>query len=87
MSDYVADEIRRIVGAYGQLVVDIEQIGEDESLFDAGMSSTATVSVMLALEQTFDIEIPERLLRRGTFDTLRSIGAGVAELGVEGALA
>ena len=87
MTDYIADEIRKIVGAYGQLVVDIELIAEDESLFDAGLSSTATVSVMLALEQTFDIEIPERMLRRGTFSTLGSIRAGVAELGVEGALA
>jgi acyl carrier protein len=87
MSDHTADEIRRIVGAYGQLVVDVDSLSDDDDLYEAGMSSNATVSVMLALEQTFDIEFPESVLRRSVFTTLRSIRESVGELGVEGALA
>jgi len=87
MTDYIADEIRRIVGAYGQLVVDIESVAEDDDLYEAGLSSNATVSVMLAIEQTFGIEFPEQVLRRSIFTTLGSIRAAVAELGVEGAVA
>ncbi|MGA8725250.1 MAG: acyl carrier protein [Acidimicrobiales bacterium] len=87
MTDGTADEIRKIVGAYGQLVVDVDSLSDDDDLYEAGMSSNATVSVMLALEQTFNIEFPESVLRRSVFTTLRSIRESVAELGVEGALA
>jgi acyl carrier protein len=86
MTDHIADEIRRIVGAYGQLVVDIDSVLDDDDLYEAGLSSNSTVSVMLALEQTFGIEFPESVLRRSSFTTLNAIRASVAELGVEGAL-
>ena len=44
-----------------------------ESLYDAGLSSHASVSVMLALEDEFDIEFPDALLNRSTFESIQSL--------------
>jgi len=38
---------------------------------------------MLALEDAFDIEFPERLLRRDTFESVAAIGSAIHELHAE----
>jgi acyl carrier protein len=35
---------------------------------------------MLALEGAFDVEFPDRMLKRGVFESLASIRAAIAEL-------
>ncbi|HTZ08916.1 MAG TPA: acyl carrier protein [Acidimicrobiales bacterium] len=87
MSDAITEEIRGILATYAQLVVDVAAVDDGDDLFDAGLNSTATVSIMLALEQIFDVEFPEHLLRRSTFTSIATIRAAVAELGVQGAVA
>ena len=49
-------------------------------LYQAGMSSHASVNLMLALEDAFDLEFPERLLRRQTFESIAAIREAVEEL-------
>ncbi len=44
------------------------------------MTSHATVNLMLALETEFDVEFPERMLRRHVFESIASIRAAVEEL-------
>ena len=44
------------------------------------MTSHASVNVMLALEGEFDIEFPDRMLKRSVFDSISSISAAVGEL-------
>jgi acyl carrier protein len=44
------------------------------------MTSHASVSVMLALEDTFGVEFPEHMLRRSTFESISSIESAIAEL-------
>jgi acyl carrier protein len=39
---------------------------------------------MLALEDAFDIEFPDRMLTRGVFDSVSAIAAAVAELSADG---
>jgi acyl carrier protein len=73
MTDNMTDEIRQIVADNGKLPVDVASLTEDDDLFDAGMTSHANVNVMLALEDVYDIEFPEELLRRSTFQTLAAI--------------
>ena len=73
MTDNMTDEIRQIVADNGKLPVDVSTLTEDDDLFDAGMTSHANVNVMLALEDVYDIEFPEELLRRSTFQTLAAI--------------
>jgi acyl carrier protein len=44
------------------------------------MTSHASVNVMLALEGKFDIEFPDRMLKRGVFESIASIKRAVEEL-------
>jgi acyl carrier protein len=72
--------IREILGLHGRLSVDVKQLGASSDLYDAGLTSLATVNVMLALENHFDIEFPDAMLSRKTFASLESIAEAVAEL-------
>ena len=72
--------IRSILRRHGRLAVDVDQLRDDADLYDAGLTSHASVNLMLALEQHFDVEFPERMLRRRTFESIRSIEAAISEL-------
>ena len=74
------DRIRSIVGEHGRLSVSIDQLDDDASLYQAGLTSHASVNLMLAIEESFGIEFPERMLRRRTFESIASIAAAVGEL-------
>jgi acyl carrier protein len=85
MDDQITDAVRAVLRDHGRLPVDIESIGVDADLFAAGMSSHASVSVMLALEDSFDIEFPDAMLKRSVFETISSIDAAVREIRAEAA--
>ena len=74
------DRIRAIVGAHARLSVDVGKLPDDASLYQAGLTSHASVNLMLALEESFGIEFPERMLRRRTFESIGSIAGAVSEL-------
>lgn len=74
------DQIRSIVGQHGRLGVDIATLKDDSDLYDAGLTSHASVNLMLALENHFDLEFPERMLRRRTFESVATIQAAIEEL-------
>jgi acyl carrier protein len=76
----VVDDILSIVALHGRLSVDVATLGNDESLFHNGMTSTASVSLMLALQAHFGIEFPDSMLRRSTFESVSAISAAVSEL-------
>jgi acyl carrier protein len=44
------------------------------------MTSHASVNVMLALEDAFDIEFAEEMLKKSTFESIAAIRAGVLEM-------
>ncbi len=79
----ITDDIRQILKDHGRLSVDTAVIAEDADLYQAGMTSHASVNVMLALEGTFDIEFPDRMLKRGVFGTVASIREAIEELKVD----
>jgi acyl carrier protein len=72
------DEIRSILVTHGRLAV--TELGEQDDLYRAGLTSLATVGVMLALEERFDVEFPESALGRDTFRSLRSIADTIRRL-------
>jgi acyl carrier protein len=74
------DQIRAILKENAHLPVNIDTLSDEQNLYDAGMSSHATVNVMLALEDEFDVEFPARLLRRSIFSSIASINNAVYEL-------
>lgn len=55
-------------------------LGLDDDLQGAGLTSLATVDLMLAIEDRFELEFPERMLNRRTFATLANLAAAVDEL-------
>ena len=74
------DTIREVLAEYGRLAVDAGSIDENTDLFGAGMTSHASVNVMLALEDAFDIEFAEEMLKKSTFESIAAIRASVLEM-------
>jgi acyl carrier protein len=68
---------------HARLPVDADTLDEDEDLFRAGMSSHASVNVMLALEDAFDVEFPDAMLNRSVFESVAAIGAALRALQAE----
>ena len=79
------DQIRQIIAAHGRMPVDAYALDDHADLYRAGMSSHASVNVMLALEDAFDVEFPDRMLKRDVFESIDRIAAAVSELREEAA--
>jgi acyl carrier protein len=76
----MTDDIRQIIEEHGYLPIDVAALAPDADLYQAGLSSHASVNVMLALEDRFDIEFPDHMLTPGVFASIASIEAAVSEL-------
>jgi acyl carrier protein len=74
------EEIRAVLSEHARLPVEVAVLDDKADLFQAGMTSHASVSVMLALEDAFDIEFPEHMLRKATFESVAAIRAALVEL-------
>jgi len=77
------DEIRKVIQEHGRLPVDVGTLSEYADLYQAGMTSHASVNVMLALEDSFDVEFPDRMLTRNAFASIAAISAALSELRAE----
>ena len=77
------DRVREIVAAHTRLAVDVATLSDEDDLYRAGLTSHASVNLMLALEDAFDVEFPERMLRRQTFESISSIHEAIGELALE----
>jgi len=73
--------IRNVIGEYARLPVSIDTISDDADLFNAGMTSHASVNVMLGLEAAFDVEFPDAMLKRSVFESISAIESALTELG------
>ena len=74
------EKIRAILREHGRLSQDPDALGDDADLYQAGMTSHASVNVMLALEGEFDVEFPDHMLKRNVFESVSAIGAAIDEL-------
>jgi acyl carrier protein len=77
--------VREIVKEHGRLSVDVASLSDDDSLYEAGMTSHASVNVMLALEDAFDVEFPDEMLKRSVFESVASISAALSQLDAQAA--
>jgi acyl carrier protein len=80
MTSTVEPEIRRVLSDHARLTTDAASLEAHTDLYQAGMTSHASVNVMLALEDAFDVEFPDHLLKRSVFESVASIAAAIAEL-------
>lgn len=74
--------IRAILDKQGKLAKPATTLGDDDDLYQRGLSSHASVNVMLALEDAFDFEFPDSLLTRSTFESIASIRRAMESIGV-----
>jgi len=74
------EKIQQILTQHGRLSTPVEELKVDSDLYNAGLTSLATVGLMLALEDEFDVEFPDSMLSRKTFDSIESIMDALEEL-------
>ena len=76
----LSGRIRAVISEHAHLPVDIAAVDDDTDLFQAGMTSHASVNVMLGLESAFDIEFPDAMLKRSVFQSVSAIRAAISRL-------
>ena len=74
------DQIRDVLAAHGRMAVDPREVDVEADLYNLGLTSHASVDVMLALEDAFDIEFPDEVLKKSTFESVRNIAQVIESL-------
>jgi acyl carrier protein len=78
----MSDQIRAILREHGRLSADVDTLADGDDLYAAGLTSHCCVNVMLAIEDEFDFEFPDELLRKTTFQSVASIREALEHVGV-----
>ena len=76
----IRERIRAILREHARLSQDPSALGDKADLYQAGMTSHASVNVMLALEGEFEVEFPDHMLKRSVFESITAIRAAIEEL-------
>ena len=71
------EKIRTLLAKRGGLPVSVDNVADAADLYAAGLSSFASVQLMLGLEEAFDIEFPDHMLNRKSFASITAIEATV----------
>jgi acyl carrier protein len=74
------ERVREVVLQHGRLQVEAGKLEDTTNLYSVGLSSLTTVNLMLALEDAFDVEFPDELLSRQTFESVLSIAEAIEDL-------
>ena len=81
----IEQQVREVIKDQGRMPVDVDSLPADADLYEAGMTSHASVNVMLGLEDAFDVEFPDHMLTRDVFESIGAISAALDELQREAA--
>ena len=76
MSLMVRDTLQKI----SSFTVPIDELTDDDDLFDAGLSSFDLINLITCLETALDIEFPGDVMTREHFATVTSIDNTIASL-------
>jgi acyl carrier protein len=79
----IDDRIREVLKEHGRLPIEVASLRDDDDLYEHGLTSHASVNIMLALEDEFGVEFPDELLRKTTFQSIAAIRSALISLGVE----
>jgi acyl carrier protein len=80
MPEDVTQAIRAILHLHGRLAVDVGTLEDHADLYEAGLSSYASVTLMLALEEHFEVEFSDQMMSRGAFASIAAIRSGLGQL-------
>ncbi|KWV44179.1 MULTISPECIES: acyl carrier protein [Rhizobium] len=72
--------IRELLVKFGKLPVSVDQVADDADLYAVGLTSFASVQLMLGIEEAFDIEFPDNLLNRKSFASIAAIARTVDQI-------
>ncbi|MEQ9004502.1 MAG: acyl carrier protein [Pseudomonadales bacterium] len=75
----IESKIRTLITTTG-LEAGAECLDRSDDLFDAGLTSHASVRLMLALEDAFDVEFPDEMLQREYFSSVSAIVGAINSL-------
>jgi acyl carrier protein len=76
----VKERIRTIVSSQARLALPLSEIEDSMDLYQAGMTSYASVQLMMALEDAFGIEFPDKMLSREVFANVNAMAHAVEEV-------
>ena len=76
----VTTMIRRVLVAHGRLTRDAMLMAPEADLYQSGLTSHASVNIMLALEGEFDVEFPDYMLTRSMFASIDALTAALTPL-------
>ena len=74
------ERIGQIVCEHAGLGSAFGKLDSSTDLYRAGMTSYASVVLMIALENEFDLEFPDAMLSRNVFESIDSIAAAIESL-------
>lgn len=74
------ETIRELLTKLGGLPVPVAEIADDADLYSAGLSSFASVQLMLGIEDKFDIEFSDQFLNRKSFASIKAIEQTVTQI-------
>lgn len=73
-------ELRQIITDVAHLDILADNISDDADLYEIGLSSLNTIQLMLAIENHFNLEIPDRMLSRNLFQSINSLASAITQL-------
>jgi acyl carrier protein len=74
------DRIRQIVKDNCWLGQKFDIVDDATNLYQAGMTSYASVVLMIALENEFELEFPDGMLSRSVFESIDAIAGAIESL-------
>lgn len=74
------ERVRQIVREHAGLGAAFEKVDSATDLYRAGMTSYASVVLMIALENAFELEFPDAMLSRNVFESIDSITNAIDSL-------
>ncbi|WP_144759198.1 acyl carrier protein [Curtobacterium sp. 9128] len=79
LADTTDQVVRRALADHARLSIDPQDLSPHADLYALGLTSHATVNVMLAVEDQLDTEFPDHLLTRATFASISAMTAAATE--------
>jgi acyl carrier protein len=80
MTESMSLRIRQVLAEHARLSADLDTLSDAADLYQAGMTSHSSVNLMLALEDAFDVEFPDALLKRSVFESVDAIAEALTSL-------
>lgn len=78
MTKEIIARVRTLLGDIEN--VNVSALADTGDLYDAGLTSFASVQLMLAIEDAFGVEFPEIMLNRRSFSSIANIARCIEDI-------